>query len=217
MFDDVELWITQAALTPWAFVLLAILILVDALFPALPSESIVISLASLYVHQQPWLLVLLMPYAAVFCWLGDNMAYLLGTTGWLQHNRLTRRPRVRRAMDWAEAELERRGSTIIIVGRFIPGGRIAINLTCGIVGFSHRAFMAATVASATLWAGYSVTVGAVAGSWFRDHKLVGITVAVLLGVVLGPLVDQLLRRTILRGDPAAGRPAPEPGPDPEHG
>lgn len=197
MFKAIEAWITSAAYTPWAFVVLATLILIDALIPIVPSESIVIALASIYVHDRQWLLVILAVWAGVFCWLGDNLAYRVGQSRWLHDNRLTRRAKVAKALDWARGELRRRGSTIVIVGRFIPGARIAINVTCGIVGHPRRAFRLATLASATLWATYSCVIGAVAGVWFEQHKLVGIGAAIVLGMVLGPVVDQILRKTVL--------------------
>ena len=45
----------------------------------------------------------------------------------------------RQRRDWAERSLERYGMPLIIVCRFIPGGRTAVMLCCGIVGTSAAA------------------------------------------------------------------------------
>jgi membrane-associated protein len=36
---------------------------------------------------------------------------------------------------------------LIIICRFIPGGRTAITLTCGLIGYSRRRFVAGTAAA----------------------------------------------------------------------
>ena len=48
---------------------------------------------------------------------------------------------------WAERSLERYGMPLIVVCRFIPGGRTAITLCCGIVGYQRRRFVIATAAA----------------------------------------------------------------------
>jgi membrane protein DedA with SNARE-associated domain len=39
------------------------------------------------------------------------------------------------------------GMQLIIICRFIPGGRTAITLTCGLIGYSRRRFVAGTAAA----------------------------------------------------------------------
>ncbi len=200
MFNHLVDTILAAAFSPWAFLVLGTLTIVDALFPIVPSESIVISMAALFSAQNKPLLIILFVVAATCAWIGDNLAYSIGRTKWLQNSSLLHRPKIAAAMEWSRKELSTRGATIIIVGRFIPGVRIAINIVCGIIGYDRKRYMGVVCASASLWAGYSVVIGSIAGVWFHHHPLLGVSLAVLLGVILGPVIDWGIRSTVLKGD-----------------
>ncbi len=186
-----------AATSPWVYPVLSVFIVADAIIPMVPSESLVVALASLLVHEKPWLLAVLGVVSAAAAWVGDNLAYAIGRTTWLQRFAAAG-PRRARLFGWAREQLFRRGATLIIVGRFIPGARIAINMACGTVGFSRVRFMQMVVISSTLWAGWGVGVGSLAGAWFAEHHLLGVTVAIVVGMVLGTGIDALLRRVVLR-------------------
>ncbi len=56
---------------------------------------------------------------------------------------------------------------VIIVSRFIPGGRTAVTLTCGIIGYERRRFVATAVA-AVIWALYAFFIGRLGGKAFED-------------------------------------------------
>lgn len=210
MLQQITDFILGAATSVWGYLGLVPFIIVDAVFPIVPSESLVISMASLLVHDHSGLLVVLFLVAASAAWVGDNIAYSIGASPLLHDNRLLRRPRVHRSFEWARKELFARGATLIIVGRFIPGVRIAINMMCGIVGYPRRRYMEIVSVSSSVWAAYCVLVGSLAGRWFEEHQLLGIVVAIAAGMVLGPIIDWLLRRTVLRNQPV-----PEPEPDEE--
>ena len=68
-----------AAGSPWVFVVVLFFTTIDGFFPPLPSESIVVAAAALLAGQQPWLLVPLAACALAGSWLGDNMAFLIGS------------------------------------------------------------------------------------------------------------------------------------------
>ncbi|WOP18188.1 DedA family protein [Raineyella sp. LH-20] len=212
MLHQLTEFILGATTSVWAYALLAVLIIGDALIPAVPSESVVISMASLLVHEHPWLLPLLFLVSAGAAWCGDNIAYSVGRSRWLSGSSLWQRPRIAGPFAWTRDELFRRGATFIIVGRFIPGVRIVINLVCGVVGYSRRRYMRVVVVSSSLWALYCVLIGSLAGAWFADNPLIGILVAIAAGMVLGPIIDWMLRRTVLRGTPGPATDAVDPAP-----
>ncbi|MGB3954958.1 MAG: VTT domain-containing protein [Brooklawnia sp.] len=214
MLDQISEFIVAASTSGWSYLWLATFIILDAIVPVFPSESLVISMASVLVHEPKHLLVLLFVVSAVAAWVGDNLAFMIGRSRWLRQNLLLERPKVAAAFGWARKEILARGATVIVVGRFIPGVRIAINMVCGIVGYSQRRFMLVVTASASLWSAYSVVVGVVAGNWFGQHKLLGVLVAVAVGVILGPIIDWLLRKTVFRGSEIPGRGRPGPGSPP---
>lgn len=193
MFQFFNDFIQTHADSPWAIVVMAVCTVIDGFFPPVPSESLVVGLAAISssTGTPPWWL--LAPVAAAAAWGGDNIAYLIGRaigTRWL----VRRFPRMVRVLDWAERHLERRGAMIIIVARFIPGGRVAVNLTCGASGFLQRRFMALTVLSGVTWALYSVGLGVLAGAWLEHNPLLAAAIGVVGAVILGVLVDQILQR-----------------------
>ena len=197
---------------PWVYLLVLVCCIVDGFFPPFPSESVVVGLAALVVTQgvpDPWLLILV---AALGAFVGDNIAFSLGRRIGTTRFRWMRRPRMQRSFRWAGNELTRRAASLILVARFIPIGRVAVNLTAGATGFSRRRFVALTALSGVVWAGYSVGIGALAGAWFEHNHLLGVVVAVVLAVVIGFVVDRVIAAvrgsTPLRA--AAGEPAGAP-------
>src|SRR5690606_34231495 len=104
------------------------------------------------------------------------------------------RPKVLKTLVWAEHGLEKRGTSLIIAARFIPMGRIAVNLTAGALGYPVKRFMVVTAIAASIWASWGVALGTVAGSLFHDNLLLAVVAGVVGGVVLGYLVDVILSR-----------------------
>jgi membrane protein DedA with SNARE-associated domain len=128
---DLTAWVVDAAGAPWVYLLVFICCTVDGFFPPFPSESVVVGLASLIVTQgtpNPWLLMLA---AALGAFIGDNTAYAIGRGIGLTRFRWMRRPRARRSFAWASSELDKRAASLLLVGRFLPIGRVAVNLAAG--------------------------------------------------------------------------------------
>src|SRR5258708_1008024 len=90
---------------------------------------------------------------------------------------------------WAERSLERFGIQVIIVCRFIPGGRTAITLCCGLIGYPRRKFIAATAIAAVLWALYAFFIGRLGGKAFEDQPLLGLATAFGGTVVISLLIE----------------------------
>ncbi len=58
----------------------------------------------------------------------------------------------RKAFLWAEEQLETRGFYLIIIARFIPGGRTAVTFSSGYThGMTYRRFVIADVVAALIW------------------------------------------------------------------
>ncbi|WP_104117905.1 DedA family protein [Arthrobacter sp. B1805] len=190
-------FVLAAAEQPWVYLLVLVCCVVDGFFPPIPSESVVVGLASLVITQgipNPWLLILV---AALGAFLGDNIAFLLGRGIGTTRFRWMRRPRMQRSFTWAGNELAKRAASLILVARFIPIGRVAVNLTAGATGYSQRRFVALTALSGVVWAAYSVGIGAVAGTWFQHNHLLGVAVAIAIAVVIGVVVDRVI--SLVRG------------------
>lgn len=192
----VEDWALQLAGSPWVLLVLLALTTVDGFFPPVPSESVVIALASLSVSTGAPALWPVVVVAAVGAFLGDQVAYQIGSAVDLRRLRLFRGRRGRRVLDWAEHALTHRGASFIIAARYIPIGRVAVNMTAGSLGFRRRRFVLLTGIAAVTWALYSTAIGVGAGHVLEERPLLGVVVGVVGGLLLGVVVDWVLRRLL---------------------
>jgi membrane protein DedA with SNARE-associated domain len=216
MIDLSQLDVSSPASYVVAFVIPAL----DAIIPVLPSESAVVALGVATArHADPRVVVLVL-LAALGAFAGDNLAYLLGRRlGPRSERRLFAGAQGQRRREWAERTLERYGAGLIIVCRFIPGGRTAVTVTCGLIGFRRRTFIWATACAAVIWASYAFLIGRLGGRIFADRPLVGLLLALGLAVVIGAVIEAVRRlrpwRLIAGGGrrrPGAHPPAAEAGP-----
>jgi membrane-associated protein len=187
-------FILAAAGQPWVLLLVLACCVIDGFFPPIPSESVVVGLSAVAATADvpnPWLL---MAVAALGAFSGDNIAYIIGrrvgTTRWSW----MRRPRMQSAFRWAGGELRKRPASLILVARFVPIGRVAVNLTAGATGYHQGRFIGLTTLSAVLWAAYSVGIGLFFGQWFEENHLLGAAIAIVCAVALGIVVDLVINR-----------------------
>jgi membrane-associated protein len=166
----------------------------DAIVPVLPSETAIIALGVATAGSTDPRIALLVACAALGAFTGDNLAYLLGHRfGPFVERRFFSSEEGRQRRDWAEHSLGRFGIPIIIVCRFIPGGRTAITLSCGLIEYQHRKFMVATGIAAVIWALYAFFAGRLGGRAFEDKPWAGFLVAFGAALVLSGLVEAIRR------------------------
>ncbi len=170
----------------------------DAVFPVLPGESAIIALGVATAGSTDPRIALLIGCAAAGAFIGDNLCYLLGRRfGPAVQRRFFATPKGMRARAWAERSLERFGTQLIVVCRFIPGGRTAVTLTCGLTGYPRRRFTAATAVAAVIWALYAFFIGRIGGQAFEDNPWAGLVIAFGASVAISALIE-VLRRGISR-------------------
>ena len=166
----------------------------DAVLPILPSETVIIAFGVATAGSTDPRILLLVLCAAAGAFAGDNLAYLIG---WRFGPWVTRRffssEKGAARRDWAERSLRRFGMGLIIVCRFIPGGRTAVTLCCGLVRYSWRRFTVATAIAAVIWASYAFFAGRIGGKAFEDQPLVGFAVAFGGALVISALVEVIRR------------------------
>ncbi|WP_081861631.1 DedA family protein [Cellulomonas sp. HZM] len=197
-----ETWAEGIASSPWIYLVMYLFAAVDGFFPPLPSESLVIALAALAMSTGSPNLGLILLVAAAGAFTGDQIAYTIGTKVKVRELRLMRSARAQASLDWAEHALDRRGASFIIAARYIPVGRVAVNLTAGALGYPRRRFVGLTAIAAVTWAGYSMLIGIGAGAWLKGHTLAAVALGVVGGVLIGLAVDWVLRR-VTGGEPEA--------------
>jgi membrane-associated protein len=97
--------------------------------PIAPSEAVVIAASVLATRGELSIWVVALA-AAAGGFLGDSGSYGLGrTAGAAAARRLFHSPKAKGRLDWAGEALRRHGATIIVVARFVPGGRTATTFT----------------------------------------------------------------------------------------
>jgi membrane protein DedA with SNARE-associated domain len=194
-----------------SYLLALVLPALDAIFPVLPSETAVIALGVTTAGSTDPRIALLVACAAAGAFLGDNLCYLLGRRfGPAVQRRFFATPKGARARAWAERSLDRYGTQLIVVCRFIPGGRTAVTLTCGLVGYPRRRFVAATAVAAVIWALYAFLIGRIGGQAFEHNIWAGLAVAFGASVAISALIEAIRR---LRKRARSGRGAGEVEPD----
>jgi membrane-associated protein len=180
MFDSLTEHVSGS---PWTYAFLFVIAALDVVIPLVPSETSVI-LAGVLASTNDLNLVLVILFAAGGAILGDNISYWIGrkvghriVERWFKGER-------RKQVDWAQRQVEERGGYLIIIGRFIPGGRTAVTLSCGLLEMPWRRFIAFDVAAGLVWATYAALLGYIGGRTFEENPLKGflLAFAVALGI-----------------------------------
>jgi len=195
----------------WAYGIVFLLAYLDVLVPVVPSEASVIT-AGVVASAGGLYLPLIIVAAACGAFLGDNTAYLVGRRfGTRATKRFLRGGKAQRTLDWAERQLTRRGGELIVVSRFIPGGRTAVTLAAGTLRFPWRRFAVFDALAALIWALYASLLGYFGGRAFENEAWKGLLLAFGLAFAVTGGVEVV--RWFLGRRP--GRPAPgaaSPGP-----
>lgn len=195
MFDQFTHLVADAS--AWAYVVVFVFAVVDAVVPVVPSETAVIT-AGVVAVSGDLSLPLVIAAAALGAFGGDNLAYGIGRRyGTRAKERFFRGEKAKRRVEWASTQLEQRGGELIAVARFIPGGRTAVTLTAGLTRFPWRRFAVFDAIAALIWAGYAALLGYFGGQAFEHQPWKGLLVAlgIAFAVTLGTeLVRWLLRR-----------------------
>lgn len=198
-----------------SYLLALVIPALDAILPVLPSESVIIALGAATAGSADPRIALLAGCAAAGAFLGDNLCYLLGRRcGPAVQRRFFTTPKGMKARAWAEQSLTRFGMQLIVVCRFIPGGRTAVTLTCGLTGYPRRRFTIATAAAAVIWALYSFLLGRIGGRVFEDNPWAGLAIAFGASLAISTVIEVIRRlqdrRLRARGRRQPSAPAPRP-------
>jgi membrane-associated protein len=173
----------------WAYGIIFLFAFLDVLVPVVPSEASVIT-AGVVAASGGLNLPLLVAAAAAGAFLGDNTAYLIGWRfGTRATERFFRGGKAKKTLDWADRQLAERGGELIAVSRFIPGGRTAITLSAGTVGFPWRRFALFDAAAALIWALYASLLGYFGGRVFEKQAWKGLLVALGIAFLVAGSIE----------------------------
>ena len=193
--------ILPLAASPWIYPIALGLVILDGFFPLFPSEAVIVGLSALAASTGVPSVLPMILTAALGAVLADSATYASGRT--LGRRRIESLPvkPMHRLLGWAEHSLAHRPTILVLVARFIPWARLAVNLSAGALAFPYRRYAPLCVLASCLWAVYNVTMGYLAGQWFSENPLLGMAIAVVfaiaMGIVLDALVNRLRKRTNL--------------------
>ena len=193
---DAVLHLAESLMTsPWLYLLVLVLVVLDGIVPLVPAETVVIAAAAYATTGQPQP-VLLLVAAWAGALIGDVTAHHIGRgvgplARWLAGRRWGGA-----LLGWAERELTARGGMLLISARFLPGGRTATTLASGVIRYPRRRFVGFAAIAGLLWALYTVGIGLLGGLAFHERPLLGVALGIGLAVALAGLMEGL--RTVRR-------------------
>ena len=194
--------ILQAVASPWIALILFAVAAIDGFFPPVPSETVLVAAAAVAGTTGSANVLLLCAAGALGAMVGDNIAYGIGRAVGTDRFRWMRRPRVAASFELARRTLTRGGAGLVLGARYIPVGRVAVNMTAGALGYPWRRFLLLSAVGGALWAAYSVAIGLLAGQWLKGQPLLSAVIGVIAALAIGIVVDRVaVRRRRLADEP----------------
>jgi membrane-associated protein len=164
----------------WAYAILFVFALLDAIIPVVPSETSVIT-AGVVASAGDLSLPLVIAFAAAGAFAGDNTAYFIGHRYGQQINdRFFQSEKAKKRITWAHDQVEQRGGQLIVIARFIPGGRTVVTLSAGTLGYRWRKFVVYDAIAALIWACYAALLGYFGGHAFEEAPWKGLLLALVI-------------------------------------
>ena len=195
-----------AMATPaWAYLALFGFLTVDAMIPVVPIQAIMITSGALTVYGGLDL-PLVIAVGALGMFTGDTIAFILGRTAghsdnhWLSSRLAVLRTRfgpksddheppgeskTRRAAERFTRGLRKPGPLVLLLCRFVPGGRMAAGYHAGRSGYPIKLFIAYDGGAALAWATYGGLVGHIGGTAVTQSAWRLFAVAATAAVIFG--------------------------------
>ena len=174
----------------WSYLVVFAIAMLDAFFPIVPSEATAIA-AGVVAGTGGLAVELCILAAALGAFVGDNISF---GGGHFLGERLQRRffsgEKARKRLEWADRMLQERGWYLIIVARFIPGGRTVTTFTAGFTSaVSWPKFLLFDAIAAAIWGAYTVLLGYFGGRSFEEEPWKGLLLAFAIAVAVTGVVE----------------------------
>ena len=181
----------------WSYLVVFAIAAIDAFFPAVPSEATAIA-AGVVAGAGGLSVELTILCAAAGAIVGDNISFGIGHfLGARVERRFFSGEKAQRRLQWAQRTLDERGPYLIVIARFIPGGRTATTFTAGFVEtFPWRRFLVFDTLAGVIWGSYTVLLGYFGGRTFEEEPWKGLLLAFAIALVVTGVVEAVrhLRR-----------------------
>ena len=169
----------------WSYLVVFVIAMLDAFFPIVPSEATAIA-AGVVAGAGGLHVEFVILAAAAGAFVGDNVTFAGGHfLGERLNQRFFQGEKAKKRVDWAKRTLDERGPYLIVVARFIPGGRTVTMFTAGFVdAFPWRRFVRWDALAAAIWGAYAVLLGYFGGRTFEEEPWKGLLLAFGLALVV---------------------------------
>ncbi|MEQ8833622.1 MAG: DedA family protein [Miltoncostaeaceae bacterium] len=163
----------------------------------LPGETVIVG-AAVLAAEGALSLPLVIVAGAAGAVVGDSAAFWIGRAGSGPLRRMIGRFAGPDRLMAAERMVQRQGPALVFTGRFLPGIRIAINLSCGAGQMSYPRFLLFDVLGGSVWAAQAALLGYFAGRAFADQTWVAFLVAFSVTAAVATVVAVRERRHVRR-------------------
>ncbi|SDG58895.1 membrane protein DedA, SNARE-associated domain [Sinosporangium album] len=207
MSDAIIGLLREVMSSPWIYVALFAVAFIDGFFPVVPGETAVIT-AGVFAATGETNLALVIAVAALGAFAGDHFSYFLGRTSG-KRLRARAKGKTAKAFDWAEDALAERGGMVLVIARYIPGGRTATTLTMGACGYPRRRFAMFDALATISWGVYSGLIGYFGGMAFEHDPIKGLLLGLGIAVTVAA-VTEIVRYVRKKRAKASAVPAETP-------
>ncbi|WP_051297300.1 DedA family protein [Brevibacterium album] len=192
---DTVLSLLEAGITsPWFLLVLFLAVAVDAVVPAVPAETLLIT-AGTYAAAGAVELVPTILAATLGALVGDTACHHIGRGAHGTSRHLRRFRGGERAFEWVRRALLSRGGSVIITARFMPGGRTLATFASGYTQYPRRRFAVYAAIGGLLWSVCIGGIGYLGGLAFAERPLLAVAVGLTAAVLMSGVIE-LVRRVI---------------------
>jgi membrane-associated protein len=202
--DQMTELLSAMATPAWAYLAIFGFLAIDAMVPVVPIQAIMITSGALTVYGN-LNLPLAIAIGALGMFTGDSIAFILGRTAgqagghWLSERLAALRHRfapksedgehteskTKRAAERFTRGLRKPGPLVLLLCRFVPGGRMAAGYHAGRQGYPIKLFIAYDGGAALAWATYGGLVGHIGGTALTQSAWRLFAIAACAAVIFG--------------------------------
>ncbi|WP_022791935.1 DedA family protein [Weissella halotolerans] len=200
----------ETAINQYGYLAIIILLVVENIFPPIPSE-LILTFAGFLTYQGQLNIFGAICAATLGALIGASLLYWIGTylnrerLAKLVDSRLGRILRLRLAdFEKAESHFQRHGRAAVFFGRFIPVVRSLISVPAGMTKMPFLQFLVFTFAGSAIWNTVLISLGHIAGkAWtkmlVKVDSITGMLTWLLVAlVVVGVVIYGLKRLNLLK-------------------
>lgn len=186
----------------WVYLFGAVMVALSALIPPVPSTTLYVALGALAANTDTLNPLLLGASMLVGALAGDAATYALAVRFDVVNWRILAGRRWQAALAATRSRLKDNDLPLVMTSRFIPMGRLTMNIGSALVPHTWRVFLQHSLIAGVLWSVYSVGVGLLSGVWDGLSTEFAVLLAIVVSLVLGRAINNVISWWETRNLPA---------------